>query len=364
MKIGNRQIGPDHPPYIIAELGVNHDGSVDRALQLVDAAADAGADAVKLQLFKADLLMSKAAKLAAYQKAAGESDPVEMLRRLELSIDQMAPIVEKAHARGIHAIVTVFSVELVEHAERLPWDAYKTASPDIIHRPLLERLMATGKPLIVSTGASTMEEVLRTREWMDDAANRLVFLQCVSSYPAPKGSEEFAGITALKAALDTPIGYSDHAVDERSGLQAVLSGACVLEKHLTLDVTAAGPDHAASLEPRQFADYAELARNSTALRTSFHEAVRDFKILDPELALDPITKHVLPIEQDVRTVSRQSITATRNLPTGHRLTRTDLTFKRPGAGIPPFRLDEILGRPLARLVEADMPLMDADITPL
>ncbi|MEZ6163705.1 MAG: N-acetylneuraminate synthase family protein [Phycisphaerales bacterium] len=135
MNIGNRQIGLDHPPYIIAEIGVNHDGQVDRALSLTDAAADAGADAVKLQFFRTDLLMSKAAKLAAYQKNAGETDPIEMLRRLELSLSDLARVVDRAHQLGIHAIVTVFSTQLVEVAR---WDAYKTASPDIVNRPLLE----------------------------------------------------------------------------------------------------------------------------------------------------------------------------------------------------------------------------------
>ena len=133
MQIGDRKIGVDQPPYIIAEIGVNHDGEVARALELTDAAADAGADAVKLQFFETDRLMSKAAKLAAYQKNAGETDPIEMLKRLELTIDEMALVVDRAHERGIHAIVTVFSMELVEVAETLAWDAYKTASPDIVN---------------------------------------------------------------------------------------------------------------------------------------------------------------------------------------------------------------------------------------
>jgi len=167
--IGTRNIGGHYrapaptPPYIIAEIGVNHDGSADRALELVDAAAWAGADAVKLQLFRADLLMSRAARLAEYQRAAGEADPIDMLRRLELSFDEMERIGARAHENGLHAIVSVFSVELVPEAERLPWDAYKTASPDIIHKPLLDALAATRRPLIVSAyqaGAAPMRQLL------------------------------------------------------------------------------------------------------------------------------------------------------------------------------------------------------------
>src|SRR5690606_32395858 len=216
MKIRDRHIGPDHPPYVIAEIGVNHDGSVDRAIELVEAADRARADAVKLQLFRTDLLMSRAAKLAAYQKAAGETDPLAMLRRLELSADQMLPIMERAHDLGLHAIVTVFSVELVEEAERVRdayggWDAYKSASPDIVNRPLLDALSSTGRPVIVSTGASDMNEVERAVGWLDGAHDRLALLQCVSSYPVPEGQDGLGGIRALRARFeDLPIGYSDH----------------------------------------------------------------------------------------------------------------------------------------------------------
>ncbi|MGD9689096.1 MAG: N-acetylneuraminate synthase family protein [Phycisphaerales bacterium] len=348
MRIGTREIGPAHPPYIIAELGVNHDGSVDRALQLVDAAAGAGADAVKLQLFTADLLMSRAARLAAYQKAAGESDPVEMLRRLELSTDQMAPVVDRAHARGIHAIVTVFSVELVGAAERLPWDAYKTASPDIIHRPLLESLTATGKPLIVSTGASTMEEVTQAVNWLRPALDRLALLQCVSCYPTPADQAHIGAMNDLLH-LTSTVGYSDHTREIETGEIAVRCGAVMLEKHFTHDRAADGPDHAASLEAKEFREYAQRARARAADR-------RPSSIGDS-------SKVVLPIERDVRAVSRQSITTVRDLAAGHRLTRADLTFKRPGTGLAPFYLDEVLNRSLARPVEADLPLTDADLAP-
>lgn len=375
MNIGSRQIGADHPPYIIAELGVNHDGSVDRALKLTDAAAEAGADAIKLQLFKADLLMSKAAKLAAYQKAAGESDPVEMLRRLELSIDQMAPVVERAHARGVHAIVTLFSVELVDDAERLPWDAYKTASPDIVHKPLLDCLAATGKPLIVSTGASTLDEVTRALHWLSGAQDRMAVLQCVSCYPTER--MELGGIGALKQVFLGPVGYSDHTKGHRTSGWAVAAGACILEKHLTYDQNAAGPDHKASLVPWMLKRYVSESEEGVLAR-QYYSPAPDFQTFakalrvesDPQhrgardlayMARGEHVKRVLECEQDVRAVSRQSITTRRSLAAGHVLTRADVTFKRPGTGLLPFELERAVGRTLRNAIDADMPIFEHDL---
>lgn len=343
MRIGDRHIGMEHRPYVIAEIGVNHDGEPDRSVMLTERAAEAGADAVKLQLFETDRLMSRAARLAAYQKSAGETDPFAMLRRLELSIDQMEPTVRRAHELGIHAIVTVFSVELVKVAERLPWDAYKSASPDIVNRPLLEAMAATGRPLIVSTGASTLNEVTRAAGWLEGIRDRLAMLQCVSSYPAPDAA--LGGIRAIAEATGLVVGYSDHTESVETGALAVSAGAALLERHVTYDVRAAGPDHAASLEADGFARYAELARRAERKGDEGSS-----------------TKCVLDCEQDVRRVSRQSIVATRDLAAGVVLTVDDLTIKRPGTGIEPWRMDEVIGATAARDVEADMPLVEEDLS--
>lgn len=363
MRIADREIGAELPPYIIAELGVNHDGSVDRALELTRAAAEAGADAVKLQLFETDRLMSKAAKLAAYQKAAGESDPITMLRRLELSIDDMARVVDLAHELKIHAIVTVFSVELVQKAETLAWDAYKTASPDIVHKPLLEALAATGKPMIVSTGASTTGEIASAADWLVGwgAAGRTAVLQCVSCYPTPVEQAELAGILTLRRELGWPTGYSDHTDSIEMGAWAVQAGACILEKHFTHSNRATGPDHAASLAPTAFGEYAEKARAGWKI-TRGRARERALGRPGGEIPLSELPgKRVLDIERDVRTVSRQSIVTTGPLSAGHALRREDLTFKRPGTGVLPFRIDEVTGKTLARAVEADVPLVEEDV---
>lgn len=386
MRIGDRQIGSEHEPYIIAEIGVNHDGSPERALALTRLAAEAGADAVKFQFFRADMLMSKASRLAVYQKAAGERDPIEMLGRLEIQPQTLQRCVELAHALKIHAIVSVFSLELVDQAQRLHWDAYKTASPDIINRPLLEALAATGKPLIVSTGASTMDEVLRAVNWLTNAADRLALLHCVSCYPTPPEQANPSGVAALTEVFRGPVGYSDHTTLVEFGRFMVGCHASVLEKHFTDDSSRAGPDHRASLTPLRFAEYCSLARTAWKRRADAesrpeHMAVeprphphqvtpavlnltaRSESGVDPGSQRAGVKKAVLPIEEDVRLVSRQSLTTRRDLSAGHRISRDDLTIKRPGTGIPPYRLDEIVGMTTTRRIEADMPLRDDDVAP-
>ena len=364
MKIGDREIGLDHLPYVIAEIGVNHDGEVSRALELTDAAADAGADAVKLQFFETDRLMSKAAKLAAYQKAAGETDPIAMLRRLELTLDEMALVVERAHERGIHAIVTVFSTELVDAAETLAWDAYKTASPDIVNKPLLDRLAETGKPMIVSTGASTLDEVVRAVGWLDAVRDRLAVLQCVSSYPTPDENASYGAIKAIRDAVHLPVGYSDHTRSAYSSARAVYCGAVLLEKHLTWRKKAAGPDHAASLEPCEMTTYVEQAAIFRSRQASADWAIEREKdgafVLEAEMG--GIQKNVLDCERDVRVVSRQSVVSTNDIPAGTVIGSEHLTIKRPGTGILAYRLDEVIGRTAARDIEGDVPIVEDDLS--
>jgi len=343
MRIGERTIGPapaQQQPYIIAELGVNHDGSVDRALELVDAASDAGADAIKLQLFDAELLLSSAAMPAEYQLSAGMNDPHAMLNQLQLSINDMQRVVDHARSLNLHCIMTVFNVELVPKATTLHCDAYKTASPDIINKPLLDALMATGQPLLVSTGASELEEVREATHWLGDHPHLL--LQCVSAYPTPPQHAALAGRQALCAINHNALGYSDHTTALDTGALAVASGACLLEKHLTYDRHATGPDHAASLDPVGFAEYVRLAKRAWAM-------------------LGQPIKTVSAIELDVREVSRQSLVLRRALPAGHTITAEDLTIKRPGTGMSPALLAQIIGRTTSRSVDVDVPLVKDDL---
>lgn len=383
MLIADRTIAHDQPPYLIAELGVNHDGSLDKALHLIELAATHAAHAVKFQIFDAHLLMSKARRLAAYQQTAGESDALTMLQRLQLSEAQLATCVTHAHKLGIHAIATVFSLPLVDMAQRLSLDAYKTASPDIIHRPLLEALASTGKPLIISTGASTLSEVARALTWIKSARARLAVLQCVSSYPTPIEHAALGGMAAIADIFRGPVGYSDHTDSDQTSLDACALGTCILEKHFTYNRAAKGPDHAASLEPLSFRRYADAAILGYQVRMrsehldmdevaqrlppgspiiAAHQAAAEFdKAVLDRLPKPPYSKEVLPIEQDVRAVSRQSICTVRDLPKGHTIRESDLCFKRPGTGIPPFRLTEILGRTTQHTIPADTPITDHDL---
>jgi N-acetylneuraminate synthase/N,N'-diacetyllegionaminate synthase len=377
MQIHNRSIDYDHPPYIIAEIGVNHDGDLDRCLALTQLAHDAGADAVKFQLFDADLLMSASSRLATYQREAGESDPREMLRRLQLSSEQLARAAAEARRLGVHAIVSVFSVELVARAEMANFDAYKTASPDIVHKPLLDALRATGKPLIVSTGAATLAEVSRaitwlTREGTNPSTRDLALLQCVSSYPTPIENAALGGIMALRDLFAGPVGYSDHTAEDSAGALAVACGACILEKHFTDDRARIGPDHRASLDAHGFKNYIKHARRAWQVlrehRAENRLEDRGTRDLNPEAAAliahaSQVRKEkiVLEIEQDVRAVSRQSIVTRHPLAAGHVLTRADVTFKRPGLGLLPFELESALGRTLVRAIDADTPIHGQDL---
>jgi N-acetylneuraminate synthase/N,N'-diacetyllegionaminate synthase len=338
--VGQRTIAPTERPYVIAELGVNHDGSPAKALALVDAAADAQADAVKVQWFRARSLISADARLAVYQSRAGARDPIEMLHALELDAEALRAVADRAHARGLHAVATVFSIEHVPEASAERFDAFKTASPDLVNQPLLERLIATGKPLFVSTGAATVDEVERTIGWLSD--HDYLLMQCVSAYPTPDECASLGGRRAMETLTPNALGYSDHTTAVDTGGLAVAAGACCLEKHLTLDAGDAGPDHAISLEPDALGEYVRLARRAHAM-------------------LGGCVKRVHEIERDVREASRQSIVARRSRAKGDILQPDDLTIKRPGTGLEPWRLRETVGRRLARALEADRPLHEDDL---
>jgi sialic acid synthase SpsE len=263
-----------------------------------------------------------------------------MLRALELGADDLARCVEAAHRRDLAAIVTVFSTELIPQAAGLDWDAWKTASPDLVHRPLLERLAVDGRPMLVSTGAAELDEIRRTNDWL--AGTPVAFLHCVSAYPTPEPEAALAGITAVAGATGRPTGYSDHTAEVTTGGLAVASGAVLLEKHLTWNRSAPGPDHAASIEPDGFAEYVAFVRRA-------------------HLALGMAGKRVGSIEHDVRRVARQSIRAARDLIAGEVIGREDLVVKRPGDGLEPWRLDEIVGRRLVRNLSVDAAIGEEDL---
>lgn len=348
----------DAPPRVcvIAEIGVNHDGKLSRAIELVEAAAASGATAIKTQLFDPRFLLSNQAKLAVYQESSA-TDVFDMLDGLKLGLDDLLAVRAAARRARLAFMVTPFSLENFDALRALDVDAVKIASPDAVNYPLLRLTASLGRPMIISTGTAELSELsfaaeLIRRQGTAIAAARRVrdagatlggcLLQCVSSYPTPTEDTGLGAIGVMTRKFGLPIGYSDHTTEIITGALAVAAGACVIEKHLTYSKTASGPDHAASFEPAEFADYVKLIRHAAAMHGSASKSVRG-------------------VEADVRNVSRQSLCVKRDLAAGHTLTGDDITVKRPGTGIPASRFDEIVGRRLARGVKANELLNEADV---
>ena len=338
--IGRHRIGPRQPVYVIAEAGVNHDGRLNDALRLIDAAVEAGADAVKFQVFSADELAAGDAPTASYQNETHRhASQRDMLRALELPRAAFTEFRDHCAARNIDFLATPFGLADLTALDALDVPTIKLASTDLDNVPLVQAAVDTQRPLIVSTGAATSGEldaaVTRLREW--HAAARTILLHCVSSYPTPLNAANLRRILALRDRYGLPTGYSDHTTATQTGAWAVAAGACILEKHFTLDRARPGPDHAMSLEPAQLREYIAQVRAA-------------------EAALGAGDLDMQPIEQDVRRVARKSVFTATSIARGARLTLTNLTTRRPGGGISPDQFEALLSRAAAVDIPADTPL--------
>ena len=334
--VGARSIGAGAPVFLIAEAGVNHNGDLGLAMKLVDVAAEAGADAVKFQTFRSAALVSRRAPKAAYQRATtgDRGGQAEMLARLELGEAQHAALMDHCARRGILFFSTPFDEASADLLERLGVPLLKVPSGEITNLPFLRHLAGKRRPLIVSTGMSTLEEVARAVTVIGAAGDPpLALLHCVSAYPAPAAETNLRAMDALRS-FDHPVGLSDHTTGITVAVAAVARGAAIVEKHFTLDRTLPGPDHRASLEPN------ELRALVQAVRTV-------------ESALGDGHKRPMPCEEDTRRVARRSLVAARTLRAGERLTADCVRLKRPGTGISPADLDQALGRVLRRDVGDD-----------
>lgn len=339
-QIGPRPVGPSERVLVIAEIGVNHDGLLERALQLVDTASECGADAVKLQIFRAENLMHRSSSFAAYQKEqASDATPREMLSRYELDDRDVATIVDTIQERGMVPLATPFSPDDVATIANLDLPAIKIASPDLANPVLLGCAALSGKPLLVSTGASEMNEVISAYELLRSYDVPVALLHCVSSYPASIEDANLCWIQELVRTFACPAGYSDHTTDLLSGALAVAAGACIVEKHLTYDRRASGPDHAVSADARQFAEYVRAIRQAEKMRGQG-------------------SRRVLACERDVRTVGRQSLVLRRDVEAGASLSMRDLTVQRPGTGIPAAALRLTVGRQTRQAISAGTLLRD------
>ncbi len=325
LRIDDRPIGEASPTFVIAEIGVNHDGEVSRAIQLVREAARAGADAVKLQLFSADRLVQEGTVCAEYQtKQTPASNQRDLLRKYELSVEDVERVIDAARVAGLVPLATPFSVEDVFICEQLNLPAIKLASPDLVNLPLIRRSAKTGKPLILSTGAADTSEIDRTCAWLRHNNTPAILMHCVSSYPTPIELANLGWIGALAKRSGLPVGYSDHTTELLAGAMAVASGAVIVEKHLTWNRYAQGPDHSASADPTQFAVYVKHIRFADAMRGAGERTV-------------------LTAEADVRKLSRQSIAASRDIIAGELIDASCLTVCRPGTGIAAWEFDRVVG---------------------
>lgn len=326
---------------IIAEAGVNHNGNMDIAKRLIDAAADAGVDYVKFQTFKTENLVSFNAPTAEYQKAATqETSQYAMLKRLELNEQQHIELIEYCNKKGVKFLSTAFDMDSIDLLESLNLDLWKIPSGEITNYPYLARIAATGKPIIMSTGMCDTSDINNALDALieNGATNEsITLLHCNTQYPTPYEDVNLLAMNTIKSDYGLATGYSDHTQGIEIPIAAVALGACVIEKHFTLDHNMEGPDHKASLEP------AELKKMVEAIRIV-------------EQALGSTSKTVSPSEAQNKSIARKSIVAKRNIHKGETLTEDNITVKRPGNGISPMKWREVIGTPATRDFAPDEPI--------
>ena len=314
---------------IIAEAGVNHNGEASLAFELVDCAARAGADLIKFQTFDADRQVTRSAEKAIYQQrgtGATESQHA-MLRRLQLSRELHVALIERCRLRGIGFFSTGFDIGSVDFLAELGLDRFKVPSGEITNLPYLRNIGRYGKPVLLSTGMSTLAEVRAALEVLERAGtprSRITVLHCNTDYPTPMEDVNLRAMTAMGRTLGVEVGYSDHTLGIEVAVAAVALGATLIEKHLTLDRRLPGPDQSTSLEPDEF------ARMVTAIRHI-------------EVALGDGIKRPTPSEARNAPVARKSLVAAAPIRAGEPFTAANLTAKRPGTGISPMRWDEVIG---------------------
>jgi len=328
IEIAGRKIGPGQPCFIIAEAGVNHNGSLDLALKLVDAAAAAGADVVKFQTFRADRLVTKDAPKAEYQiRATGcAGTQYEMLKRLELTEDDHRALIARCESRGVLFLSTPFDEGSCDYLESLGLPAFKLSSGELTNLPFLAHVAGKGRPVILSTGMATLQEVDAAVWTLRRSGNdRLVLLQCASDYPADPGEANLRAMTSMRSLFGFPVGFSDHTPGIAAAITAVVLGACVVEKHFTLDRELPGADHRASLEPEEL-----------------EEMVRGIRVA--ESALGDGEKRPGAGEAATARVVRKSLVAACDISAGTVLGPEHISVKRPGTGIPPGMRERLLGR--------------------
>lgn len=342
VRIGNRLLGEGEPCYVIAEIGNNHNGDFDRAIALVDAAVAAGADCAKFQMRKLEEVY-RASSLSGKDDDLAVEYTLDLLRRFELPTAQQKKIAEYCAAKGIEYLCTPWDAKSVAVLEGFGVHAYKIASADLTNLPLLARLAATGKTLIVSTGMSTTDEIKAAAKFLDDRNASYVLLHCQSTYPAALHNIHLRFMEILRE-IHPVVGYSGHERGIAVSTAAVALGAVVIERHITLDREMEGPDHAASLEPEEFKALVSGIREV--------EAARGEKLAERALSQGELIN---------RENLAKSLVAARDLPAGTMISESDIAVKSPGQGLSPLKMPALLGRRLTRTMAADDYFFQSDL---
>jgi len=339
IKIGNKWIGSGEPCFIIAEAGSNHDGKLEQAKKLIDVAAKAGADAVKFQTFKAEKLYSRKTPTLSYLKKdrllKKDESVWELIKKIEMPQKWHRPLADYCEKNGIIFLSTPFDLEAVDELEKIGLVAYKIASFEITHLPLLEYVAKKGKPIILSTGMADLADIELALDTIYRQGNRdVILLHCAVGYPCKYGDLNLRAIETMREAFQLPVGFSDHTLGIISDIAATVLGACVIEKHFTLDRNLSGPDHPFALEPNEL--------------RAMVEAIRD-----TEKALGSRVKKPTKSEQELYKLARRSLVAACNIPRGTKISKKMITVKRPGYGIHPKMMEIIVGRTAKVNIEED-----------
>ena len=325
--------------FIIAEAGVNHNGSIKLAKELIDVASDAGADAVKFQTFKAETLVSKSAQKASYQKETtdGKESQFDMLKKLELDVATHRELIEYCHPKKIMFLSTPFDLESIELLDSLGLEIFKIPSGEITNLPYLMAIAKLNKKVILSSGMATMQEIRDAFEVLVQNGTQkenITILHANTMYPTPMEDVNLNAMLTIKKELNVEVGYSDHTLGIEVPTAAVAMGASVIEKHFTLSCEMEGPDHKSSLEPQELKAMVKAIRNI-------------------EKALGSFEKKPSPSETPNILVARKSIVASKAIQKGELLSESNLTVKRPAGGINPMRWDEIVGRVAQKSYDVD-----------
>lgn len=323
--------------FIIAEAGVNHNGSIDLAKKLIDKASNAGADAVKFQSFKAEKLVTKNAQKAEYQEltTGKEENQFEMIKRLELDYEKHEELINYCKSKDIMFLSSPFDLESIDLLSTLGLEIFKIPSGEITNLPYLRKIGSLKKKVILSTGMSTLGDIEKAIDILKASGTTdITVLHCNTEYPTPMKDVNLNAMNTIKEAFKVEVGYSDHTLGIEVPIAAVVLGATVIEKHFTLDKTMEGPDHRASLEPEELKEMVSCIRNI-------------------EAALGDGVKRLTESESKNINIARKSIVAGRNIKKGEVFTEENLTIKRPGDGISPMRWDEVIGKVAIRDYEED-----------